>query len=104
MLIFTDQEKQQASIKMFEVVLERIRLANSEGSVRSITRRVIAVMFTGVFLLMLVAAAGLYPWFEEWATHIFKCSMVLKNAIIAIIIFYFGSYGLGYILEKKGKK
>jgi len=68
------------------------------------TRRIIAIMFCGTFLLLLIMAAFVYPLFNEWAEHLFKCAIVLKNPIIAVIIFYFGSYGISYLIKTKKDK
>ena len=98
-LWFTDEEKSQASVKVLDVVIERVKLAVSESSVRSMTRRIMAIMFCGTFLFLLLMTAFVYPWFKDWAEHLFECAIVLKNPIIAIIIFYFGSYGISYLIK-----
>jgi len=100
-LFFTKEEKHDAMIATGQLIMKRVELAVSESSIRSITRRVIAIMFCSAFLLLLLMSAFVYPWFVGWSKRLFECSMVLKNPIIAIIIFYFGSYGVGYLLDKK---
>ena len=106
-LNFSEEEKHKGAIGVTKLMIERVKLAISESSVRSMTRRIIAIMFCGTFLLLLLMAAFVYPWsaeFKLWSKHLFECSKVLVNPIIAIILFYFGSYGIGYLLDKRKEK
>ena len=102
-LWFTPEEKSDASKKVLEIVLERVKLAVGESSVRSMTRRIIAIMFSGTFLTLLLASAIIYKFDSAWALHLYKTACTLTNAVIAIIIFYFGSYGIGYLMDRKKK-
>jgi len=103
-IVFTDEEKADGIREVVNIVIERVKLASGESSVRSITRRIIAIMFCGAFLSLLLGSGAVYPWFKDWALHLYNLSTTLKNPIIAIIIFYFGSYGIGYLMDKRKKE
>ena len=82
-VVFTDEEKADGIRGVIDVVIKRIELAAGESSIRSITRRIIAIMFCGSFLSLLLGSGAVYPWFKEWALHLYNLSNVLKNPIIA---------------------
>ena len=103
-LHFSSEEKAQLIIDVSKTVVDYAKQTINESSIRSMTRRMIALEFTTIFLALIVFAAIMWRWDISWAAHVFNCALVLKNPIIAIILFYFGSYGLGYLLDKKNKK
>ena len=100
-LFFTDEEKSEASQKTIDTYLEFMKLATDENSVRSMTRRVLAVMILGSFLVMLVAAAIMWRFDPQWAGFVLGCAKSIDNLVLAIGIFYFGPYQLTKMFQAK---
>jgi len=88
-LFFTDEEKSRASVEVIELVLKRAELAVNESSVRSIP-----------YILMTIAAIVIYKIDLEWAEFILDVMGQWKFIIGAIVLWFFGSYGVGYIVDK----
>ena len=66
---FTDQEKAEFTLKAGEMWIRVQEAIASENTIRSMTRRVLAVMILGTFLLLLLAAGGFYPFLPESPIH-----------------------------------
>jgi len=77
-----------------------------ESSIRSITRRILAVMFSSVFLVLFIAAAVFYKFDKEYALFLFELAKELGVYVGGIMLFYFGYYGIKNIVQtsKKQKK
>ena len=103
-LWFTDEEKSQASSKVLEIVLERARIAGGESTVRSMTRRLVALAFCIPFVLMSLFAIAIYKYNSEWALFSLSVANSWKYIMISIVIWFFGSYGVGYLMDKKKEK
>jgi len=102
-LHFSQEERAGVITGITKTVVDYAKQTINESSVRSMTRRVLALMFCGSFLYLLLFSAMAWRWNTEWAIHTFNCAKQLVNPVIAIIIFFFGSYGVGYFLDKKKK-
>jgi len=103
-LWFTDEEKAEASGKVLGLVLERVKMAIGESSVRSMTRRLVALTFCIPFVVMSLFAIAIYKFDKEWATFALSVAVSWKYIMVAIVLWFFGSYGIGYIMDrKKGK-
>lgn len=89
---FTDEEKSDASVKILELNIDLIKSTMNESSVRSITRRLIAIIILSDFVIMLTGSAIIWRFDSEWAAHVLKCALSLSAAVTAIVIFYFGYY------------
>jgi len=103
-LFFTQEEKAQMSHKTFELWLEVQRVIKDESSVRSVTRRVLAVMCMAVYLGLIVAACVVAFWEPTYANFVFTVAKELTFMITGIAFFYFGTYGVGNYLMNKEKK
>ena len=100
-LFFTEEEKSRASQKAVETYIELNKTIASENTVRSITRRRLAVMIVGTFLFLLVAGAFIHKLDSEWALHILACAKQLVFLVSSIGILYFGPYQIGKMFDKK---
>ena len=105
-LFFTDEEKTEASQKAMDSIYSFIKTTMDESSIRSITRRVLAVMIVAVFLFLLVFGALVYFFDATWAAHALGCAKSLSNLVLAVSVFYFGPYQVGGMIQKikMGKK
>ena len=110
-LFYTDEEKadnlaERIALhqKGFALWLEAQKALIGESSLRSITRRVLAVMIIGVFLLLLVGAAGVYLVNPEWSAFILTCARALNTLVVAVGVFYFGYYAVSGVVDHIKKK
>ena len=99
-LFFTDEEKTEASQKAMESIYSFIRTTMDESSIRSITRRVLAVEIVSAFVFLLLAGALVYAFRPDWAAHILACAKALSNLVLAVSVFYFGPYQVGGMIAK----
>ena len=100
-LFFTKEEKSEAALKAFELWIKTQEVIRDENTARSITRRILAVMILGVFLLMGIGACVLYPINILWAAHLIAVMKELVIMTSAVTIFYFGYYGVKAIVGGK---
>lgn len=102
-LFFTDEEKSDASQKLFRLWTTAMATTQSESTARSMTRRMLAVMIMGEFLLFLLMAVFAWPFLREWSLFMLDCARALGNLVLAIGVFYFGPYCIGNYLKKQKK-
>lgn len=98
-LIFTDEERSEASQRITDTWLKAVEATANESSARSITRRVLAVMSLGVFLILLTSSALIYPMDAAWSEYLLRCAGQLSSLVLSISIFYFGYYGIHNIIK-----
>ena len=102
-LIFTEQEKKEMSMKTMELWLKHQAMVADESSIRSITRRYIALCIIGVFLLGLVGGVVVWRFDPLWAERWFEMSNSLKTMAMMVAGFYFGYYAATKIIDKMKK-
>ena len=103
-LFFTDEEKTEASQKAMDSIYSFIKTTMDESSIRSITRRVLAVEVVSAFVFLLLAGAIIYILNPTWAAHVLDCAKALSNLVLAVSVFYFGPYQVwGDDSEDKGE-
>ena len=104
-LFFTDEEKADTKIKMQQIWLEAIKTTANESSIRSITRRILAVMIMGSFLFLILASFFCFPFLPTMAAFGLSLAKELSTLTLAVGVFYFGTYAIGTYLfkDKKGK-
>jgi len=90
MLFFTDEERSQASQKAFNSWVEAQAAFRDESSIRSLTRRILAVMFCVFYLLLIFGSVVLYRVDEAWGKLCFEMAEILTPIVGAVIFFYFG--------------
>jgi hypothetical protein len=104
-LFFTEEEKTETSQKAMDSIYSFIKTTMDESSVRSITRRVLAVEIVSAFVLLLLAGAMIYILNPTWAAHVLACAKALSNLVLAVSVLYFGPYQVGGMIQKiKGEK
>jgi len=99
-LFYTQEEKAENATKIAGIWLEAMKTSLGESTARAMTRRILAIMTLGSFLLLLLTAAGVYLYNQAWAAHILAVAALLTDSVLAISIFYFGYYGVKAILKK----
>ena len=104
-LFFTEEEKSDARQKMSEVWLDTVKATAGESSIRSITRRILAVMIVGTFLFFLITSFLCFPYLPTWSAFGLSLAKELSTLTLAVGVFYFGTYAIGTYLmggKKKG--
>jgi len=91
-LVFTPEEKSVANQKMLDWLLEFHKA--SSGS--RIAQRLIALMTTGVFMVLILATAGLAPFAPEKSAAVLRVvsETGMPWLVGAVFTFYYGKNGL----------
>ena len=101
---YTEQEKAANNAKMMDLWLEIQKTTASENSIRSITRRYLAWVVMGTYVLIVLMACVVWKSDPAWAEYILSLLTKTNLSYLALIVgfFYFGSYAIGqYIGDKK---
>jgi len=99
-IIFTEEEKSEHALKVFEFWLETQKTVANESTVRSITRRIIAVAITLNFLFALDLAIVFFAMgLDTKAMKVIECLKLIDSAFAAVVLFYLGYYGATRIVE-----
>lgn len=93
---FTDQEQAEYNMKVADKAAEFVGSTLQESTVRSKTRRAIAVLWIKVQLALILLTAIAIPWNEKVAQRYFELatSEVMLIGTFSIIVFFFGGYVL----------
>jgi hypothetical protein len=98
-LVFTEEEKADYNHKLQELHLEFVKVAASESTAQSISRRMICLPVVYVWLLLIVLNTGLaIGGFEGSTTAIMKAIEHMNMPALAAIGFYVGRH-----IASKGK-
>lgn len=98
---FTEQEKAEFTLKASELWLKIQDATANENSIRSITRRVLAVTIVGTFLLFLIMAGAAWPFMPLWSAFLLTLAKSLGNLVLMVCGFFFGVHLLRGWKEKK---
>lgn len=98
---FTDQEKAEWTLEAGKTWIEMQRAIADENSKRSITRRVLAIMFLAAFLLFLICCGVCYPINVAWAQVWLILAKQLSTPVLVVLTFYFGVHLVRGISTKK---
>lgn len=105
---YTDQEKAADAKDATRIWLEIQKVIAGENSLRSITRRIIAWAFVAEFLLAFNVGLFCALFFESKVEKVVSivAAFQLGYIVLAIVTFYFGTYGIGQLLggKKKGQE
>ena len=103
---YTEEERAenfQKRLELFErgyqIWLDAQKVLVNETTPRSITRRVLAILILGAFLVLILAAGGVYIFNPVWADWLIKCSGYLKGLSLTVGVFYFGYYAISGVVQ-----
>lgn len=101
-LSYTDQEKAENTAKLIDQVIEHVKATANENTQRSLTRRQLSIAIIRVELFLVLACVTVYPFNEPYAKFLWDVasSTLMFGAFGAVVIFFFGSYGIGQHLMK----
>jgi len=100
MLIYTDEEKAEALQAARVTFLEFAKVAYDQNSIRSITRRWLALLVVGptiMFYMLAMISHGIGTFASvisatEYAVFLFEMAKVLTPWAGGILVFYFGGH------------
>lgn len=102
---YTAQEKAADAITVAQIGLERVKLALNESSVRSITRRFLSFAIIGQCMFLTNVAAVLWLLGKtKDADFMLELLKFWGIPLSAVVIFYFGYYGVQQIVKTKNGK
>lgn len=103
-LFFTKEEKAEFNKNMADSVATFVQSTVGENSIRSITRRFLALSIMGVYLALVLGTAGVYLVDQDYSTFLF--SIVKDQSALAIMVaaFYFGGYYAGKFIGSVSNK
>ena len=100
-LFYTDEEKAEGKEKVFQLWLDTQKVLAGESSIRSMTRRAVALAFVFSYLIMLLGCIPVYFFDQEYAKFILQVAGVITPVVGGISFFFFGSYAVNSIRSKK---
>ena len=101
-LVLTEEERHDMTLKAGEHWIELQKLLGEETTVRGMTRRILAVMCTGVYILLSVGSVVVWKFDKAWADFMWEVANAGQYGYITltIIAFYFGPYFLKGLFSK----
>ena len=100
-MFYTDEEKADARAKMGDWYIKLQETLRDESSIRSVTRRVIAFLILGPYVLLVVGGAAAYPFNTEYAKFLLSVANGQFGMLaIAVGGFYFGPHMIGRMMGK----
>lgn len=100
-IFYGDQEKAEFSINVGKQVLEFVQATLSESTMRSMARRIIAVLITAQAMLLTEIALVLILLREDSLfKQVLQILEIWWKPFLAVVIFYFGYYGFMKIFGK----
>ncbi|MFS1523788.1 hypothetical protein ACL7TT_06680 [Microbulbifer sp. 2304DJ12-6] len=88
--------------ELIDTVTEHARSTASENTQRSLTRRQVAIAIIRVELFLVLASVVIWPFRPEYAKFVWlvASSSLMFGAFMAVVLFFFGSYGISNHLLK----
>lgn len=96
----------EARKQLIDTVVEHAKNTASENTQRSLTRRYASLAIIRVEMFLVLAAVTVWPWDKEYAAFIWAIagSLLMFGAFSAVIVFFFGSYGISQHIMKPLEK
>lgn len=101
-LVFTDEERAALHKELASNWLELQKVLGEETTVRSVTRRVIAIMVVGPFVALVLGAAAAFPFSQEYAKFLLELAQSQFGWLtLGVAGFYFGPHMIQRMSAKK---
>ena len=91
---FTNEERAEFNKGMADATVEYTKLTMSENTVRSKTRRIIAVMIMAIWSFLVLLCAICWKIDPLWADHVLKLIGLISGISLSVTAFFFGGYYL----------
>ena len=104
-LHYSDQEKAKDRVTLIQNVFEFVKMSLGESTVRSNTRRMLAILWLKTQLSLILMTAICIPFNGAMADRFFDLATcnVMTWGTGSIIVFYFGAYVWGTYIKKKAE-
>lgn len=99
-LFFTDEERSAANTERLKLWLEVQKTLINENTAKSITRRIIATIIIGSFMLQSFISIGLYRFDKLWSQFVLDIMKAEGTLVLTVAFFYFGYYGVQQLFGK----
>lgn len=96
---FTDEEKAEYKKECFKLWADSLAKINDENSPRSLTRRYIAFMVVGVWLLFSIVSVVAHPFNIEYSAFVLDVLSMQSPIVGGIAVFYFGPHMIGRAIK-----
>lgn len=102
-LVYTDEEKEDARAKLLEHWLELQKAMGEETSVRGVTRRILAIVFSAAYVGLSVGSVLVWRFDKAWADFMWEVVNAGQYGyiVLTIVAFYFGPYFLQKLFPSK---
>lgn len=94
-------ESIQTKEEVTKNIIDHYKTSLDESTPRSITRRVIALAFVGVFIVLLLGSALAYPFMPEYAKFLLGLVKEIFGLVTTVTVFYFGGYYASKWIDRK---
>jgi hypothetical protein len=92
-LVYTEEEKAEARKELLAHWIKLQETLGEETTVRGVTRRILAVSFCSVYILLTLVAAAVWPFVENYANFLWEIANGQYGWIVmTVVVFYFGPY------------
>lgn len=100
---YTKEEKAINANKIMDAQLEFFKTTMSESTIRSVTRRVIAIMIMALFSFAFLFTVLVWKYDPGWAEHCIKTvkTFSIGELTFMVGVFFFGSHALASFVKRK---
>lgn len=101
---FTNEERADVTKSMADALGQLAKDTMNESSTRAVTRRLLCISVTIVYLLLIIAAVVIYYFNIEYSAFIYKVAdECLSNLVLMTFAFYVGAYMVNSYIKPKDK-
>lgn len=101
-LVFTDEERAELNRKLGAQWLELQKVLGEETTVRSVTRRMLALLVVCPFVALVLGCAAAYPFDKEYAKFLLELAQSQFGwLVMGVAAFYFGPHMIQRLMPKK---
>ena len=100
-LVFTEEERAELNKRLGDQWLELQKLLGQETTTQSVTRRVLAMLVVVPFVILVLSAAVVYPFNQEYAKFLLDLAQSQFGWLtMGVAAFYFGPFMIQRMLKK----
>ncbi len=100
-IIFTEEEKSDARKALLDSWLKLQEMLGEETSVRGVTRRILAVIYSGTYVFLTLASVAVFKFDKTYADFMWDIAQGTYGTItLTVAAFYFGPYFISQLIGK----
>lgn len=103
-LVLTEEERLDARKSFIDSWLKLQAILGEETTVRGVTRRLLALLVVGTYVLLSIGAVAVWKFDKAFADFIWEVANAGQYGYmtLAVVVFYFGPYVFERLFGKKG--